>query len=68
MNNNLQFDQNEVPHTMTGLEARFEEEMQTIPGWKGDLDHLEQRGEAHAQPSPESEQDHRVEDAMHRGQ
>lgn len=54
---------NEVQHTMTGLEARFEDEMAAvIPGWKSD--EIADSQPAMAEPTPENERDHAVETAM----
>lgn len=52
----------EVHATMTALEARFEEELSSIPGWHSDLEKMEH---AHGEQQPErTGRDETVEESM----
>lgn len=54
----------EVQHTMTGLEARFEEELSTLPGWRLSREEFRDAPPADVETRPESDRDRAVEAAM----
>lgn len=53
----------EVHAHMTGLEARFEDEMHKLPGWKDELEGL--KGEHHeSKPKKASKKEKAIEESM----